>query len=43
MEKEKNCFDKNIWSHLPIGLMDGVCFVYEVVAVREGQGYVGKS
>jgi len=27
---------KNFVSHLPVGFMDHVCFVYEVIAIREG-------
>ena len=34
---------KNFLSHLPAGFMDRVCFVYEVIAIREGWIMLGNN
>ena len=33
---KKNCFVNNFVSYLSVGFMERACFVYEVMAIREG-------
>ena len=40
---KKNCFDKKFLYHLPVGFMDRVCFVYEVIAIRDGRLMLGNN